>query len=114
MTRYEEIQQMWAARMAKRVPVELAPMPAVAVDVGKLTGSEEWDRYLSWVQPLLDEAEALCRQSQQDIFHVCAEADQRKIMNTYWYYRGVADAHAKDMTLPKEVVARAHPQPRTD
>ena len=111
MTRYQNIRAYWESQ-AKVSPI--AAMPATispaAVAVEKLTGSDEWDRYLTWIQPLLDEANALCRQSQEDVMVALTDETMRKILNTYWYYRGVADAYQKAQAIPKELMAHAGPQ----
>ena len=111
MPSWDEIQTYHAnrdAEIARRLEIDqlTVSVRAAAVSAEHLTGTAEWDRFLSWIQPLLDEAEGLCRQSQVDIFTGLTEPQRQKIMNTYWYYRGVADAYGKAMAIPAELLKK--------
>lgn len=95
-----------AARPTPR-PVNETLLRQAVVDSGLLTNHVGWDKYLSRLQVLLEEAQANLTHWRDKIAGAYSDADLRTVQMQVNVYQERVHVLTQCMSLPKEIVAHA-------
>lgn len=102
----DRVAQVEAARV-KSYRESQAWVEQAAVRVEALTGTPEWDYFLSLLQPLLNVATVGMTQAKDAMPSAATDEQIRVLLIQYWYQKGRVDALRQASELPKTLKDRA-------
>ena len=79
-------------------------LKADAVEAAKLTGNDQWDRFLSKVQALLNDAKAQYEDAQRKLPYIIEDNMTMQAKLLFAFHTGRAKAYEEVINLPKEIV----------
>lgn len=88
-------------------------LKAAAISSEKLTTSEEWNRYLERLQPLLEQAKHECTQWLSRLSGAATETDVRVAQFNYQAWNSRYNTLQEVMLMPKAIIEAHHEQAGT-
>ena len=102
----ERVAQVEAARVhSYRQAQEWVEQAVVRAEA--LTGTSEWDYFLSLLQPLLNVSTAVMTHAKDALPSARTDDSARALLVQYWYQKGRVDAFMEASALPKTLKDRA-------
>ena len=98
-------------RWKEREIIQAATMvQQAAVSAEHLTGIPEWDKYLTTIQPLLNQANSALKVRADLMPYAVDDRAIRQLQIEHAYLKGQVEAFQKAMDMPKDIIESAKSQ----